>query len=110
MHHVKITHLGPIQSCEIDIDDFTVLTGPQASGKSTIAKTIYFFRTIKDDILDSILKPVNRENEVHKSSHEHLLKSIFGISFSEFLEVHGRCRWICLLNILIRKTSVFVCF
>ena len=25
------------------VDDFTVLTGPQASGKSTIARAIYFF-------------------------------------------------------------------
>lgn len=28
-----------------------MLTGPQASGKSTIAKAIFFFRTIKDDCL-----------------------------------------------------------
>lgn len=86
MHHVKITHLGPIQSCEINIDHFTVLTGPQASGKSTIAKTIYFFRTIKDDILDSILKPVNRENEAHKSSYEVLLKKHLR---NKFLRIFG---------------------
>ena len=27
-------------------------TGFQASGKSTIAKAIYYFRTIKDDIIE----------------------------------------------------------
>ena len=56
MHHIKITNFGPIRECEMDVNQFTVLTGPQASGKSTIAKAIYFFRTIKDDILDLILK------------------------------------------------------
>ena len=27
-----------------------VLSGPQANGKSTIAKAIFFFRTMKEDI------------------------------------------------------------
>ena len=39
---------------EIPVDDFTVLTGPQASGKSTIARSIYFFRTLKDDVFAQI--------------------------------------------------------
>ena len=34
-----------------------VLDGSQASGKSTVAKTIFFFRTIKDDIVDSLIRP-----------------------------------------------------
>lgn len=56
MPHIKIANLGPIKNCEMDIENFTVLTGQQASGKSTIAKAIYFCRTVKDDILDEILK------------------------------------------------------
>jgi predicted ATPase len=55
MHHIKISNFGPIEECDMDINQFTVLTGPQASGKSTIAKAIYFFRTIKDDILNLIV-------------------------------------------------------
>lgn len=56
MHKLCIHHLGPIESCEIEIGRLMVLTGEQASGKSTIAKAVYFFRTVKDEILAWILK------------------------------------------------------
>ena len=48
---IEINNLGPINHCRMDLKKFCVLTGPQASGKSTIAKAIFFFRTIKDDCL-----------------------------------------------------------
>lgn len=47
MHQLIIHKLGPIQHCELSIKKYTILTGYQASGKSTIAKAIYFFRTIE---------------------------------------------------------------
>ena len=55
-HELKLHHLGPIDSCHLIIDRFTVLTGPQASGKSTVAKAIYFFRTVKQDILNIMMQ------------------------------------------------------
>ncbi len=51
-HIICIKKLGPIESCTCEINDFTVITGPQSNGKSTIAKSIYFFRTIKQDIFN----------------------------------------------------------
>lgn len=51
-HRLEIEHLGPIETCSMEINEFTVLTGPQASGKSTIAKAVYFFKTVKQDILN----------------------------------------------------------
>lgn len=54
MHKIYIENMGPIDKCEIEINDFVVLTGAQASGKSTIAKAIFLFRTIRDDIIDLI--------------------------------------------------------
>jgi len=71
MHHIKISNFGPIKECEIDVNQFTVLTGPQASGKSTIAKAIYLFRTVKEDILDLILK-----NEKQKPLKSALLRHL----------------------------------
>lgn len=56
MHKIIITKLGPIQYCEMPIQNTTILTGYQASGKSTIAKAIYFFRTLKDDLYQLILR------------------------------------------------------
>lgn len=35
MPNVVIHKLGPVDHCELEINDFTVFTGPQASGKST---------------------------------------------------------------------------
>lgn len=53
---IAIKNLGPITDCTMPLNDFTVLTGAQASGKSTIAKCIYFCRTIKDDICEDVFK------------------------------------------------------
>ncbi len=52
MHKLIINKLGPIERCELECSHFMTFTGFQASGKSTIAKAIYFFRTIKEDILN----------------------------------------------------------
>lgn len=54
MHQLTIDKLGPIQHCELPIRQYTILTGFQAAGKSTVAKAIYFFRTLKDDIYQLI--------------------------------------------------------
>lgn len=55
-HTLTIHHLGPIEHCELTPNQFTVLTGPQSNGKSTVAKTIYFFRTVKQDILNIMMQ------------------------------------------------------
>lgn len=52
MHKLIVNKLGPIEHCELICSQFMTLTGFQASGKSTIAKAIYYFRTIKEDILE----------------------------------------------------------
>lgn len=55
-HTLTINPLGPVQCCRMQIDQFTILTGPQSNGKSTIAKAIYFFRSVKQDILQIMLQ------------------------------------------------------
>lgn len=52
MHRLIINKLGPIEHSELVCAPFMTLTGFQASGKSTIAKAIYYFRTIKEDIME----------------------------------------------------------
>ena len=51
MQRIVVHNFGPLRDVDIKINDFTILIGEQASGKSTLAKLIYFFRTLKDDIL-----------------------------------------------------------
>ena len=55
-HKLRLYHIGPIQECDLVLNEFTVLTGPQSSGKSTVAKAVYFFRTVKQDILNIIMQ------------------------------------------------------
>ena len=55
-HVLKLKHLGPIQECVLTVSNFTVLTGPQSNGKSTVAKAVYFFRSIKQDIMNIMMQ------------------------------------------------------
>lgn len=56
MHTIHVKNLGPIIECTLDINQFNVFTGPQSNGKSTIAKAIYYSRSIKQDILNIMMQ------------------------------------------------------
>ena len=62
MHRFIIRNFGPIQSVELDVKDILVFIGPQASGKSTISKSVYFFRSLKDDLLRYILESIKKKD------------------------------------------------
>ena len=47
MQKLIIKNFRQIPYAEIDIAKFTIFIGPQASGKSTIAKLIYFFKSLQ---------------------------------------------------------------
>lgn len=47
---LTIHQFGPISDLEIDIDDILVFIGSQASGKSTVSKAIFFFKSLRDDL------------------------------------------------------------
>lgn len=86
-HRLEIRHLGPIETCSMTIDEFTILTGPQASGKSTIAKAIYFFKTVKQDILNFMSQGGPRViNEKSKATWNELLGSHLK---EKFLQLFG---------------------
>lgn len=48
MPSLTINQLGPVSHCELELNDFMVFTGEQASGKSTIAKSIFLFKNVKN--------------------------------------------------------------
>ena len=54
MQKIKIFRLVPNKDCEVDISSFMILTGPQASGKSTLAKSIFFFKNVKNILFEQI--------------------------------------------------------
>ncbi len=54
MRKIYIENFGPIKTANIEIRDALVLIGEQASGKSTISKLIYFFKSLRADLFNVI--------------------------------------------------------
>lgn len=52
MQKISIKNLGPIKEFSSELLKMNLLIGEQATGKSTICKSVYFFRTIKDELVD----------------------------------------------------------
>lgn len=52
MQKLIIENFKQITHAEIEVKDFLLLIGPQASGKSTIAKLIYFFKFLQQFYID----------------------------------------------------------
>lgn len=90
MQRIVINQLGPISHCEMEIKDFLVLTGPQASGKSTIAKSVFFFKNVKNLLYTQIRKrftlgELRTNGSVGDSAEKKLKKEIY----ANFQQVFG---------------------
>ena len=59
MQRISIENFGPVKKFEADVTDIMLLIGPQASGKSTISKSIFIFKSLKNEILTYIYVYVN---------------------------------------------------
>jgi predicted ATPase len=55
MQKTFIKDFGAIQNAETEVKKILVLIGEQASHKSTIAKLIYFLKTLKDDLFSQFM-------------------------------------------------------
>ena len=86
MQKLIINKLGPIDQCELECSNFMTLTGFQASGKSTIAKAIYYFRTIKEDIIELAKSQALNHHTKHKSD---LKKELENYLREKFLRTFG---------------------
>ena len=45
MKKIVIRNNGPVNYFEMAVEKFNLLIGEQAAGKSTIAKSVYYFKT-----------------------------------------------------------------
>ena len=61
MHRIEIKNFGPIKHFEAELKDLMFFIGPQASGKSTISKIIFFCRKLPDELLSSFENMVKEE-------------------------------------------------
>ncbi|MCF0058226.1 AAA family ATPase [Dyadobacter sp. CY356] len=55
MQRIEVKNFGPLKDINLEIKDYMVFIGPQASGKSTLAKLIYFFWKVEDKFRQEIL-------------------------------------------------------
>lgn len=62
MQEIRIKNFGPIEDVWLPVKDFMVFIGPQASGKSTVSKCIYFFKSLRDDLIKYILEEVEKDD------------------------------------------------
>lgn len=90
MQKMSVHKLGPVDSCELEINDFTVFTGPQVSGKSTVAKSIFFFRNIKNILFSqykkqSLLNHTTPDDSLNLSLKNRVEREIR----SNFLQIFG---------------------
>ena len=69
MQKICIKNNGPIKKLEMEVEKFNLLIGEQATGKSTIAKSVYFFRTIKTKLAD-YLTQIYDSNSYNNISQE----------------------------------------
>ena len=91
MHKLVIHNLGPIRRCEMNCSHFMTLTGFQASGKSTIAKSVFYFRTIKDDIYEIYERQALTSSGIAQPESSQLSrkKALTDILREKFLRVFG---------------------
>ena len=90
MQKIVIHKLGPVKDCELEIKEFTVFTGPQASGKSTVAKSIFFFKNVKNIVFSQLKKQWVLKNAPADEIMEFsLIKRIEREMRSNFLQIFG---------------------
>lgn len=56
MQKIEIKNFGPIKGAVIEVKPLLVLIGEQASGKSTVAKLLYFFKSLGADFFSVYYK------------------------------------------------------
>lgn len=70
MQKIVIKNHGPVKDCKLAIKDFIICTGPQASGKSTVAKSIFFFKNLKNILYSQVRKKILLADSVEEENVE----------------------------------------
>lgn len=81
MQEIFIRSFGPLQKVHLPITDVMVLNGLQSSGKSTISKAIYFFKSMPELVFKAFLERHPLVDELNKNlviSCRKRLVDIFG--------------------------------
>lgn len=86
MSKILIKNFGPIQRFEQNVDEnLMILIGEQASGKSTIAKCVFFCKSISDEFKRFIINQDNLKKSGHQTPFNGYIKRLR----TKFLEYFG---------------------
>ena len=117
MQKLVINKLGPIDRCELECTKFMTLTGLQASGKSTIAKAIYYFRTIKEDLVElaktqALYSNAEDKRNLRKGIENHLREKFlrtFGSSWGMSNEMYMKYHFseTCFVSISLKENKKY---
>ena len=86
MQRIEIKNFGPIKELKLDVKDFMLFIGPQASGKSTIAKTIFFFKSLNEDLVKYLQSTFEKKGPVEP------MGAYTKIIRQKFLDYFGTCK------------------
>ncbi|MCK4766052.1 MAG: ATP-binding protein [Candidatus Aminicenantes bacterium] len=76
---IIIDNFSVLEHIEIDVKNINILIGPQASGKSLIAKLVYFFRTIGANMSNAILSGGGKR-ELNNE-----IRDVFNLIFPDYI-------------------------
>jgi predicted ATPase len=112
MQRIEIRNFGPIEHVDLDVKDFMVFIGPQASGKSTIAKVIYFFQSLREDFVEAIMENLTTKKEIRaKDLFGFRLISKFRLFWGENFDSENsilRCNYSSNFNFLQRILMIYL--
>ena len=63
MQRIIVRDFGPIREADVELGKFNIFIGEPASGKSTLAKLVYFFKSLKEEVKEFVLysnEPISR--------------------------------------------------
>ncbi|GGA17950.1 hypothetical protein GCM10008018_72520 [Paenibacillus marchantiophytorum] len=99
MQKIIIKNFGPIRELEFNLNKFQIFFGPQASGKSTLSKSVYYFKSIRDEIYEYIANHLQTDRDRVLSYNNIIYKlntrfrSLFGFNYLQgnfFMEFNYR--------------------
>ncbi|MCL2016567.1 MAG: ATP-binding protein [Defluviitaleaceae bacterium] len=86
MQKIIINKLGPIDHAELECTKWIVFIGAQSTGKSTVAKAIFFFRKVGESIFERLAKKMHFPDD---SDTENFTHAITRILQERFLDIFG---------------------
>ena len=68
MQRIEVNNFGPLKNISLDIKDYMIFIGPQASGKSTLAKLVWYWKEFENTVVNFYQDLLLNEHRVHSQT------------------------------------------